>query len=108
MLSLLNPTITAPLPDPSKGIPPTALQPLLSWFKQAFHQLPSSSGHQEEEAGAGGQVNGVNGITEQLQAVASAMQGTAEQLQTLFVALCRAHGLLVRSVRCADHPCESS
>ncbi len=101
MLSLAKPEVMPSL-HASKGITPPALQPLMSWFRHTFQQLPpalrqTSQGDGDEFAGP---ANGVETVVEQLQAVALAKQGAAEQLQTLFVALCRAQGLLVRSVRC--------
>ena len=40
---------------------------------------------------------GLIGVVDQLQAAAVAKPGCAEQLQVLFVMLCRAHGMLVWS-----------
>ena len=88
--------------DSTKGVTPTALQPLLAWFHRTFQQLPgpfqASPAHDGDLAGA---ANGVETVVEQLQGAAAARAGTAEQLQALFVALCQAQSLLVRSVRCA-------
>ena len=87
--------------DSIKEVTPTALQPLLAWFHCTFQQLPgpfpSSPADDDDLAGA---ANGLETVVEQLQGAAAARAGTAEQLQALFVALCRAQSLLVRSVRC--------
>lgn len=99
MLSLVHPDILPPS-DPCKGLNPSALQPLLSWFQQSFQQLPPALPHTTNEGDElVGEANGVDSVIDQLQAAAACRQGTAEQLQSLFVALCRAQGLLVRSVR---------
>ena len=99
MLSLVPPEIVPPS-DTRKGVSPPALQPLLSWFQHTFQQLPPALPQSPEEVDFAGKADGVDSVTEQLQAVAMAKQGTAEQLQALFVSLCRAQALLVRSVRC--------
>lgn len=101
MLSLGN-TAALLTVDSTKGVTPAALQPLLAWFHHTFQQLPglfqASPADDDDLAGA---ANGVDSVVDQLQGAAAARAGTAEQLQALFVALCRAQSLLVRSVRCA-------
>ena len=99
MLSLVPPEIMLPS-DTCKGVSPPALQPLLSWFQHTFQQLPPTLPQSADEDDCAGKADGLDSITEQLQAVALAKQGAAEQLQVLFVSLCRAQALLVRSVRC--------
>ena len=91
-----------PTVDKAKGITASALQPLIAWFSSTFQQLPgpAQAGPTDDDDLAAA-ANGVDSVTEQLQDAAGARQGTAEQLQALFVALCRAQGMLVRSVRCA-------
>ncbi|KAL0052801.1 hypothetical protein WJX82_007986 [Trebouxia sp. C0006] len=101
MLSLVPPEIVPPS-DTRKGVSPPALQPLLSWFQHTFQRLPPALPQSPEEDDFAGKADGVDSVTEQLQAVAMAKQGTAEQLQALFVSLCRAQALLVRSVRVLD------
>lgn len=103
MLSLVSPEVMPPS-DPTQGFPPAALQPLLSWFRHTLQQQPIALHNQVQDVDElDAPANGLETVTEQLQAVVTAKEGTAEQLQTVFVALCRAHGLLVRSVRCALH-----
>ncbi len=99
MLSLVPPEVVPPS-DTCKGVNPLALQPLLSWFQHTFQQLPPALPHSPDEDDFAGKADGLDSVTEQLQAVAVAKQGTAEQLQALFASLCRAQALLVRSVRC--------
>ena len=101
MLSMADPNIL-PAVDKAKGLTATALQPLLSWFNCIFRQLqgPGQEGPADDDDLAAA-ANGLDSVTAQLQDAAGARQGTAEQLSALFVALCRAQGLLVRSVRCA-------
>ena len=99
MLSLVPPEIVPPS-DTRKGVSPPALQPLLSWFQHTFQQLPPALSQSPDEDAFAGRADGTDSVTEQLQAAAVAKQGSAEQLQVLFVSLCRAQALLVRSVRC--------
>ncbi len=99
MLSLVPPEVIPPS-DTCKGVSPSALQPLLSWFQHTFQQLPPALPQSPDEDDFAGKADGLDSVTEQLQAVAAAKQGSAEQLQALFVSLCRAQALLVRSVRC--------
>lgn len=88
--------------DSTKEVIPAALQPLLTWFHGTFQQLPGSSpSSPADDDDLAEAANGVDAVVEQLQGAAAARAGTAEQLQALFVALCRALSLLVRSVRCA-------
>lgn len=95
LLSLDSPQI-ASLSNPAQGISASALQPLLSWFNQTFQQqskvpVDKSTATDEDFAAP---AEGLHGVLEQLQAVLMSKQGTAEQLQALFVAVCRAQGLL--------------
>ncbi|KAL0038560.1 hypothetical protein WJX77_010735 [Trebouxia sp. C0004] len=101
MLSLVPPEVIPPS-DTCKGVSPPALQPLLSWFQHTFQQLPPAPPRGPDEDDFAGKAGGLDSVTEQLQAVAVAKQGSAEQLQALFVSLCRAQALLVRSVRVLD------
>ena len=55
----------------------------------------------EEEESAGG----VEAVAERLHIIATAGEGAGEDLILLFVALLRAHGMLVRCVWCGAHPC---
>lgn len=99
MLSLADPKGLPPL-HPSKGVSPPSLKPLMHWFRQSFQLLPTASqqnGGEAEDLTVPS--DGLATVLDQLQAAAVAKQGSAEQLQVLFVALCRAHGMLVRSVR---------
>ena len=101
MLSLADPT-TLPTVDSSNGLTPPALKTLLSCFHRSFHHLPGlSQASPPDDDDLAGAATGVETVIQQLQTAAVARAGTAEQLQALFVALCRAQGLLVRSVRCA-------
>ena len=104
MLSLTDPA-TLPSIDSTGGVgvTPTALQPLLAWFHRTFQQLPGpfQASHADDDSDLTGAASGVETVVKQLQGVAAARAGTAEELQALFVALCRAQSLLVRSVRCA-------
>ena len=102
MLSLADPaTLTAI--DTPKGLTPASLQPLLAWFHGTFQQLPgpAQGSPSADDDALVGAANGVEAVVEQLHSAAVARAGSVEQLQALFVALCRGHGLLVRSVRCA-------
>lgn len=99
MLSLVPPEIMLPS-DICKEVSPPALQPMLSWFQHTFQQLPPALPQSPDEDDFAGKADGLDSVTAQLQAVAVAKQGTAKQLQALFVSLCRAQALLVRSVRC--------
>ena len=99
MLSLVPLEVMLPS-DTCKGVSPPALQPLLSWFQHTFQQLPPALSQSPDEDAFAGRADGTDSVTEQLQAAAVAKQGSAEQLQVLFVSLCRAQALLVRSVRC--------
>lgn len=99
MLSLVDPKALPPL-HPSKGVPPSTLKPLMHWFQSSFQLRPSSAqqvGAETEDLTVPS--DGLAMLLEQLQAAAIAKQGSAEELQALFVTLCRAHGMLVRSVR---------
>lgn len=88
--------------DTPSRLTPASLQPLLAWFHRTFHQLPGpAQASPSDDDALAGVANGVETVAEQLQAAAVARAGTVEQLQALFVALCRGLGLLVRSVRCA-------
>lgn len=102
MLSVTDPA-TLPSVDSTGGVTPTALQPLLAWFHRTFHQLPgpAQTSPADDDDDLTGAANGVETVVMQLQGAAAARAGTAEELQALFVALCRAQSLLVRSVRCA-------
>ena len=101
MLSLAD-AAALPTVDSTKGVSSTALQPLLAWFHRTFQQLPGpSQASPADDDDLAGAASGVETVVEQLQGAAAARAGTAEQLQALFVALCRAQSLLVRSVRCA-------
>lgn len=101
MLSLTDPA-TLPSVDSTGGVTPTALQPLLAWFNRTFQQLPGpSQTSPADDDDLTGAASGVEIVVKQLQGAAAARAGTAEELQALFVALCRAQSLLVRSVRCA-------
>ena len=102
MLSIDPPQVASEQP-PSQGIASSALQPLISWFRQTFQQQASATQTAENDASDefAAPADGLQGVLEQLHAGVVAKQGTAEQLQALFVAACRAQGLLVRSVRCA-------
>ncbi|KAA6419983.1 MAG: DNA repair complementing XP-C cells-like [Trebouxia sp. A1-2] len=101
MLSLVPPEIMLPS-DICKEVSPPALQPMLSWFQHTFQQLPPALPQSPDEDDFAGKADGLDSVTAQLQAVAVAKQGTAKQLQALFVSLCRAQALLVRSVRVLD------
>lgn len=102
MLSLTDPA-TLPSVDSTGGVAPTALQPLLVWFHRTFQQLPGpfQTSTVDDDDDLSGAASGVETVVKQLQGAAAARAGTAEELQALFVALCRAQSLLVRSVRCA-------
>ncbi|KAL3141472.1 hypothetical protein ABBQ32_005034 [Trebouxia sp. C0010 RCD-2024] len=102
MLSLVDPS-TRPAMDTPSRLTPASLQPLLAWFHRTFHQLPGpAQASPSDDDALAGVANGVETVAEQLQAAAVARAGTVEQLQALFVALCRGLGLLVRSVRVLD------
>lgn len=99
MLSLADPKALPPL-HPAKGVAPPSLKPLMLWFRNAFQLLPTSIAPNDcdtEDLTASS--DGLVTLLDQLQSCAVARQGTAEQLQVLFVSLCRAHGMLARSVR---------
>lgn len=97
MLSLADPRALPPL-HPSQGVSTSFLKPLMKWFRGAFHLIPVCPAPNEAED-VEAAADGLTGVIDQLQAAAVAKQGSAEQLQVLFVTLCRAHGMLVRSVR---------
>lgn len=102
MLSLVDPA-SLPAVDSANGLTPPALQPLLAWFHRTFQQTPGPApASLPDDDALAGAASGVETVVEQLQEAAVARAGTAEQLQAMFVALCRGQGLLVRSVRCAQ------
>ena len=99
MLSLVDPNALPPL-HPSKGLPPSTLKPLMQWFQASFQLSPSSAQQVDAETeDLTVPSDGLATLLEQLQSAAIARQGSAEELQALFVTLCRAHGMLLRSVR---------
>lgn len=102
MLSLADPQMLPPL-HPTKGLAPPTLKPLMLWFRTSFRLLPNIAHSDGDTEDLTRPSDGLDILLEELQAAAMAKQGSAEQLQVLFVALCRAHGMLVRSVRWVTH-----